>query len=900
MSKMTTSTPIILSDSLFSVVVDRAPEPILLTTAAGIIVYANKEVGQLFGYTTDELRGRSIVEISEGIPNGNWAEIVETTKQAGSATQRSMVRSRDGSALRVEVAGSALQQDGATVLCFMPRRIPDPPAAESVSDLFALSTAFYATPDPMIVVSEADDTVLLVNDAFESITGHRRAHALFRTTTDFNLWFDPDDYQRLKSNLTTGSPATSFEVKIRTKSGEIRHASVSASRLQQQQDNKALLIIRDITNEKRAEEALRLSEAMFARVFRSSPHLVTITTLADGVFVDVNEAFEQTSGYSRSEIVGRTAVEMEVWASETERAEFAAALAEAGSIRDMDVRWRIKSGEVRIGRLSAETMELGGRAYIVSVIQDITDVTAAEEARKRSEERFSKAFHASPHLAAITSLETGEFIDINDGFERLSGYKRSEVIGRRTLDFNLWETPEMRTSFVDEIRRNGRVHEQEIKVKTRAGEVRTGLISAQPIEIDDEECIITVIQDITGRKKTEDALKDYAQRLKTLREIDVAILTSVSVEEIVVGATRHLFDLPGCIHVGCYIREGEQLRRVGGHTRQDYSPEYMDIEEHAAVLEPVLRGRTLIVENARAERSHLSGAPAEVIDSTGMGSFFMVPLTSEGQHIGALGVVFDRENAFSDMHVELARDIANPVAVAIERMRLQDELTRTNARLSALSKQLVEAQESERRYLARELHDHIGQMLTAAKISLQQARDLTNEESLAASLDEHISIIGRTLEEVRGLSLNLRPSILDDFGLVPALEWLADRISGESRFRIIINAEPAPNRLPADIELTCFRVAQEALANAARHAAASQVAIQVGRMPNRVVLTIKDDGRGFDVDEAFLHASAGQSLGLLGMGERVRLVGGILEVTSNVGTGTTVTASLPVPESNSR
>ncbi|MDX1741047.1 MAG: PAS domain S-box protein, partial [Rhodothermales bacterium] len=520
MPALTNSTSTALPDTLFSAAIDRAPEAILLTSSTGTIVYVNKLGLQLLGYPNHELLGRSIVEINTSVSNGNWAEIVESTANSGSATRRSMVQARDGSAWRVDVTGSAVQQAEATVLCFILRRVFGAQADEPLSDLFALSTAFYATPDPMIVVSESDDTVVLVNDAFESVTGYRGEDALFRTTTEFDLWCDPEDYRRLKARLTNGSPTPSTEAKIRTRSGEIRHASVSASRLQHQQDVKTLLILRDITHEKRTEEALRSSEAMFARVFRSSPHLVSITTLAGGVFVDVNEAFERTSGYSRSEIVGRTAVEMDVWASETERAQFAEVLAETGSVRDMDFRWRIKSGEVRVGRLSAEMIELGGKSYIVSVAQDITDFTAAEEARRRSEERFSKAFRGTPHLAAITSLETGEFIDVNDGFEQISGYKRSEVIGRRTLDFNLWETPERRARFVEEIRRNGRVHEQETRLKNRAGEAKIGLISAQPIEIDNEECIITVIQDITGRKKTEDALKDYAQRLKTLREID--------------------------------------------------------------------------------------------------------------------------------------------------------------------------------------------------------------------------------------------------------------------------------------------------------------------------------------------------------------------------------------------
>ena len=758
------------------------------------------------------------------------------------------------------------------------------------------SAAFHANPVSMIIVSESDNKLMVVNEAFLSFTGYEREEVLYRPAIEIDLWFDTDLFDGIKGRLSAGKPARRIETQLRTKSGELRYVLVAATALDEGDTASILLVLRDITNQRRAEEALRRSEEIFARVFRSTPHLVTITTLADGIFVDVNEAFERTTGYSRREIVGRRAVEMKVWDSENERRAFVAALAEHGRVRDMDVRWRIRSGETRLGRVSAEMIEVNSEPCIISVIQDVTERNKAEVALRQSEEMFATAFHSSPHLVAITSLESGELIDVNEGFERFSGYTRDEVIGRRTVDLNLWGQPELRDHFIDRLRSEGRVQDMESRLRTRDGEERIGLISATPINVKGEDCIITVVQDITRRKKTEEALKDYAQRLQTLRDIDSAILASDSVNAIVEGATRHLFKLPGCIHVGCYIREvtGDRIRRAGGHTRKEYTPEYMEVADHESVLGPVLGGHSLIVKDAKRAQAELAPTSADLIDEVGMGSFFMVPLTVKSQHIGALGVVFEQPNAFDETHVDLAREIANPVAVAIERTRLQEELYRSNERLTTLSHKLVEAQESERHYLAHELHDHIGQMLTAAKLSMQQARDLAEEASLVDALDQHIKIMGDTLEQVRSLSLDLRPSLLDDFGLVPALKWLLDRTTVKDEFELALHADPGMARLPSDLEVTCFRVAQEAISNASRHAEATRVDVNLERRPDRVILTIADDGCGFDVDEAYAHASAGRSLGLLSMSERVRLA-----LHSVAGEGTVLSVELPILQDSS-
>ena len=224
---------------------------------------------------------------------------------------------------------------------------------------------------------------------------------------------------------------------------------------------------------------------------------------------------------------------------------------------------------------------------------------------------------------------------------------------------------------------------------------------------------------------------------------------------------------------------------------------------------------------------------------------------------------------------------------------VDQKLRRQREQLLALSRRLLEAQEAERRKIARELHDEFGQLLTAVKLNLetvQRRQRATRKGPLA----EALSLVNRALDQVRRLSLELWPTILDELGLPSALRWLGDRQARWSGFTVRVDIDPV-GRLPPSVETACFRLVQEALTNAARHAQAQNVQIRLRAGPHSVEVLVHDDGTGFDVAAARERAAAGASLGLLGMQERVSLAGGQLEIESGEGRGTTVRAHLPIP-----
>jgi PAS domain S-box-containing protein len=265
-------------------------------------------------------------------------------------------------------------------------------------------------------------------------------------------------------------------------------------------------------------------------------------------------------------------------------------------------------------------------------------------------------------------------------------------------------------------------------------------------------------------------------------------------------------------------------------------------------------------------------------------------LIHAGRPLGVL-VLYDTINVRSrtDEGNALLHGLANQAAQAITNARLFTEISRNQDQLRILSRRLVEVQELERRHIARELHDEVGQVLTAVKINLQTLRRQPVLSNYTPRLDENIDSVQRAIQQVRNLSLDLRPSILDDLGLCAALEWYTHRVAQVADLNLHLTLPPDAPRWSPSVEITCFRVVQEALTNIMRHAGAHQVWVEVHHTSTELRVCVRDDGRGFDPMAVRSRAAqSGESVGLLSMAERVALAGGILEIISTPGNGATI------------
>jgi signal transduction histidine kinase len=217
------------------------------------------------------------------------------------------------------------------------------------------------------------------------------------------------------------------------------------------------------------------------------------------------------------------------------------------------------------------------------------------------------------------------------------------------------------------------------------------------------------------------------------------------------------------------------------------------------------------------------------------------------------------------------------------------ESVQAQASLQELSAKLVRAQEDERRSLSRELHDEVGQSFSAVLMEAENLLDLKPTPQVRPHLESIRDLAEKGIAEIRNMALLLRPSMLDDFGLAPALEWQARETGKRTGMRVQVVTELADEEMPEEHKTCVYRVVQEALNNCARHAQANTVQVSVVRRQGKILLSVQDDGSGFDPQRV-------RGLGLLGMEERVRHLGGSFEIDSHPGCGTLLRVSLPLAE----
>jgi signal transduction histidine kinase len=313
---------------------------------------------------------------------------------------------------------------------------------------------------------------------------------------------------------------------------------------------------------------------------------------------------------------------------------------------------------------------------------------------------------------------------------------------------------------------------------------------------------------------------------------------------------------------------------------------------HGEQAEPLV-GERLDVERSKSGRVFTEGACARV-DSVlddpdadpdlmrrlGARAGIWAPLIVREEPIGVL-MALDRQQPdprFTDADLRLAQRFAARAAVAVD-------LTRRVARTTV--QRIVGGQEQERRRLSRELHDETGQALTSILLGLKSIEDAQGTERFSAALAELREIVVATLQDVRRLAVELRPKALDDFGLVPALERLTSSFAEHTGIAAHLESRLPEARLPSEIETVLYRVVQEALTNVVKHAQAEHVSVILHSKPGRVAIVIEDDGRGFGA------GGEPDGIGLLGMRERVGLVGGSLAVESSSGVGTTIVVEVP-------
>lgn len=507
---------------------------------------------------------------------------------------------------------------------------------------------------------------------------------------------------------------------------------------------------------------------------------------------------------------------------------------------------------------------------------DPAALQAELEALRRSEQRYRNLFENASDGILIGSAD-GRFVEVNARACEMTGYPAAQLVGKRPQD--LWAAGEQAMVWPQSPSAAPVQFERELR--RQDGSVFLAEVSVRRV---DAETVQAILRDVTERRQMEEAMHRYAERLVSLHRLDQAILSLPSSHAVAEAAVENLGQFIPADHLSVLALDPDTGDYDLLAARPKMSPRLLEglRKLGEAVDEPA---------EIRIVRDLGGGWEMPALDTLhgqGYGSLIRVPLVAHGEVIGVLHLLAAETDAFTVEYVDVARETAIQLALAIQSARLFEEVQAARERLEQLSRELVRVQEAERRRLALELHDEIGQVLTALHLSLDVA------DPAAGVTRDNLSRARQIVEvltgKVRNLSLDLRPTLLDDLGLLPALLWYVKRYTDQTGVNVAFrHAGLTGMRFSAEVETAAYRIVQEALTNVARHAEVEEVEVQAWAEDDVLTIRIEDTGRGFERADP----SQRPSTGLSGMRERARLVGGELTVTTAPGEGVRVSAVLP-------
>lgn len=561
-------------------------------------------------------------------------------EQIGNAL-RHRIRWPDGSLHWLEITGSLQREaDGRPRMFGVIRDISAQQeraeALRASEERFA--SLFRLSPDIMMLVRYDNSEILEANQHFTQAFGWPAAEILGRSTLDLDLWVHAEQRDHLRQQAPLSREPVIQEAQLRTRGGDILDGVLSSQYIELKGERLVLCTFLDTSERKRAENALRASEEKFAKAFMHTPDAVAITDRATGRFIEVNPSFEQQFGWSSAEAVGRTSLELGIWADPSDRQRMLDA-AQTGRLNNLEVRLFSRNGSVTSNLLFGGEIELNGTTCLVLTVRNITEQRAQEQAlnesRQRlrlalesadlgtwdwhipssrlfasarasqlhgleslpfegafldffrqvpmedrhslrqsyqslvaehrshyqvtyrvqlengglrflestaklqlddtgqpqrmvgtlvdiserllreqrlqaSEEKFAKAFHSSPDAITITERDSGRYIEVNEGFTRITGYLPDEVVGRTAFELDIWAYPEERVRMIEHLTQQGQVLHMEMHGRHRDGEVRLVDVSVQPIELNGVPCLLLTARDISELKQAQAQVQHLA------------------------------------------------------------------------------------------------------------------------------------------------------------------------------------------------------------------------------------------------------------------------------------------------------------------------------------------------------------------------------------------------------
>ena len=612
----------------------------------------------------------------------------------------------------------------------------------------------------------------------------------------------------------------------------------------------------DITGRKQAEELLRQSHdqaAWLARLPDENPNPVLRVAL-DGAVLYRNSTAGRLSGW-----IGPAGDRV----SEPLLALLQAALAR-GEKTEEDLTLDGHDYSITLMPFPAE-------GYINVYGADITDSKRAEEALRKSEEKFAMVFRSSPIALAIIRASDYRFMDANPGHFLLSGYTREEVIGRTSAELRLFVDPAQREELIRLLKEQGSVRDYEMEIRNKAGEVSIGLFSFERIELDGEPCVLISTIDITDRKRSEEALRESRERER--------------------ARAKELETLMDAVPAMIWISRDPQCRSmIGNHLGHEFLR--LGPDANVSVTAPEAERVTQPYRNLKDGREiPPTEMPMQVAAATGKPArdFTFDLVFDDGRvcHlIGNVNPLFDERSrpygavgAFMDI-------------TPIRRMEAREVEAKAQIEVQT---RLMEYREQERLGIARDLHDGPIQTLASTAFNIQFIKETSHDPMIQIELQGIALSVKNAVRELRDIVNDLRPPSLIRFGLIRAIRMHAEDM--QERYpetEIALDLTEEPDHLSEYACLTLFRILQEGLNNALRHSGAGKITIRYAIDQDSFLLELRDNGKGFVVHQELGEIAGEGHFGLVGMRERALTVGAEFSLNSAPGRGTTLQVHGPL------
>lgn len=648
----------------------------------------------------------------------------------------------------------------------------------------------------------------------------------------------------LDAHLAGDTPALVCEFRLRARAGSYRCFQIRGKVVRRDRTGIPVQLagmVLDVHERRRKEEGLARSHEQLAAIVQASQDCISVVDPKEFRLVAFNKSFADlifkahgvhvSHGMRVEDIVPDRAQEWNEY--------YRQVLAEGTISRDYDLLSLNATHH-----MVAQCLTHDGRVYAIGVSgHDVTDRKQIEQALRKSEETFSKVFHESPLALSLTSLRDHRYLEVNESFLEATGYHRGEVIGKTPSDIGLWVEPEQRTDVIKQVLATGEARNIEISYRTKFGEIHQAMGSAVLIDIEGEPCMLGVVVDITDRKRAVEAVRESEERLRTAIEAGRMYAFEWDIASDIVQRSKQSSKMLGLPDDGIKHTKQELLDRLQPEERQNY----------ISVLESLTPQKSdyKVVFRLPSRDGHTAW-----LEESGRAIF-----GADGKLRKVIGITSD-----------------------VTEFRESERILRE------LSGRLITAQEEERRRIARELHDNIGQEAALLCVLAQRidSGDADSEHTTHSDVHDLYRRIKVLAGDVSKLSHHLHSSELTFLGLEVAAERLCRDFENQYGIDIDYQVKTLPPTLDSAKSLCLYRVLQEALQNVAKHSRASKIVVETTTINNELTLVVKDNGKGFDVEKTRLDSG----LGLLSMRERLNLVGGRFAIVSYPGSGTTVTAKV--------